>query len=150
MLIKNVAPTYHYIYFLHLSFLQAKNKIYNSQSLFETDFDIIKYINPTNRSTRMSRKNHKTVDGRLLQTDKKFSALKQSQKTWIYEIAQIEYERYISKYKKQPRKAGKDIVVERVSDKLVQKGIWIPHYELANAIGKYVDRQNRRTSFEAT
>ena len=33
----------------------------------------------------MSRKNHKMVEGKLLQMDKKFSALKESQKTKIAE-----------------------------------------------------------------
>ena len=33
------------------------------------------------RKIKMSRKNHKMVEGRLLQMDKKFSALKEKQKT---------------------------------------------------------------------
>jgi hypothetical protein len=40
-------------------------------------------------------KSHINVDGQLLQTNKKWSQLNESQKTWIYETARIEYEKYI-------------------------------------------------------
>lgn len=52
----------------------------------------------------MSQKNHKMVNGRLLQTDKKFSALKEKQKMkiaeWIYEA----YRKYYVESGKIPNK----------------------------------------------
>ncbi|EJV26587.1 hypothetical protein HMPREF1340_02310 [Enterococcus faecalis ERV73] len=43
----------------------------------------------------MSRKNYKMIDGRLLQTDKKYSHLKQKEKiyTWMYEEAKLYHDR---------------------------------------------------------
>ena len=38
-------------------------------------------------------KNHRLIDGKLLQTNKKFSQLKQKQKEWINEILYREFTR---------------------------------------------------------
>ena len=49
-------------------------------------------------------KNHKIVNGRLLQTNKKWSHLKQSQRTWIAGITKKLHEKYILKHNKLPVK----------------------------------------------
>jgi len=41
-------------------------------------------------------KNHELINGKLLQTNKKWSALKQSQKQWISEVVREEYARYVT------------------------------------------------------
>lgn len=93
-------------------------------------------------------KNHKIVNGKLLQTNKKWSHLKQRQRTWIYEVAKEEYIKYIEQHHKQPRKKNKLIVIDNVYEQINQREIWIPFYEVKQAVGKFIDRLNRRTSFE--
>ncbi len=75
-------------------------------------------------------KNHKLIDGRLLQTNKKFSALKESQKT---KIAEWEYEAYKDsylKYKKVPDKQREDEILFSVIDQIEAAEIWIPEDEI--------------------
>lgn len=75
-------------------------------------------------------KNHKIIDGRLLQTNKKFSALKESQKT---KIAEWEYEAYKEcylKYKKVPDKHRLDEILLSVFEKIEAAEIWIPEDEI--------------------
>lgn len=43
----------------------------------------------------MIMKNHKIVNGELLQTNKKWSHLKQSQRIWIADITKKSHEKYI-------------------------------------------------------
>ncbi|MFE4047485.1 hypothetical protein [Priestia sp. YIM B13490] len=75
-------------------------------------------------------KNHVYQNGRLIQTNKKFSALKQKQKEWITnELRQ----RYISAInyphiKLHPRK--RDQILDEVYDLIEEKEIWIPYGEV--------------------
>ena len=79
----------------------------------------------------MSGKNHKMVDGRLLQMDKRYSNLKQSQKEkiniWINEEIR-------SFYKEQgilPRKQEQfQLVLDRLYQRIDEAGIWIPYGEI--------------------
>lgn len=75
-------------------------------------------------------KNHVYQNGRLIQTNKKFSALKQKQKEWITnELIQ----RYISAInypytKLHPKK--RDQILDEVYDLIEEKEIWIPYGEV--------------------
>ncbi|WP_394549138.1 hypothetical protein [Priestia aryabhattai] len=75
-------------------------------------------------------KNHVYENGRLIQTNKKFSALKQKQKEWITnELRQ----RYISAInypytKLRPKK--RDQILDEVYDLIEKKEIWIPYDEV--------------------
>ena len=85
-------------------------------------------------------KNHKLIDGRLLQTNKKFSALKESQKT---KIAEWEYEAYKDcylKYKKVPDKRRVDEILISVFEKIEAAEIWIPEDEIYK---HYQGRRNK-------
>jgi len=78
----------------------------------------------------MSAKNHKMVDGRLLQMNKKFSALKEKQKT---KIAEWFYEAYRKCYLdsgKIPGKKEETEIMSYVFDKVEEAQIWIPAGEL--------------------
>lgn len=78
----------------------------------------------------MSGKNHKMVDGRLLQMDKRFSALKEKQKT---KIAEWCYEAYKSSYLKSGKVPGKtedEMILSYVFDKIDESQIWIPAGEI--------------------
>ena len=89
-------------------------------------------------------KNHIRVDGRLLQTNKKWSNLKESQKAWISEVTGAEYDKYIAEHKASPRSGEKDVIIAAVYSKIEARGIWIPYGEAERAINKFIDRRNRK------
>ncbi|MDF2058418.1 hypothetical protein [Priestia megaterium] len=75
-------------------------------------------------------KNHVYQNGRLIQTNKKFSALKQKQKEWI--TSELKH-RYISAInyphtKLNPKK--RDQILDEVYDLIVTKDTWIPFHEV--------------------
>jgi len=89
-------------------------------------------------------KNHVTVNGTLLQTNKKWSALKQRQRDWIYETTRAEHKKFVEENKRFPMKAGKSKLIAVVEMKIDERGIWLPSDELEYGIGKYIDRLNRK------
>lgn len=78
----------------------------------------------------MSRKNHKNVNGKLLQMDKTYSSLKQRQKEkiadWMYEETLLFYHQH----GKMP--AGDECVeiINQVYQCIEQAEIWIPFSEI--------------------
>lgn len=78
----------------------------------------------------MSGKNHKMVNGRLLQTDKKFSSLKEKQKIkiaeWIYEA----YRKCYVQSEKIPAKKNDSEILSDVFVKIEEEQIWIPDREI--------------------
>lgn len=87
-------------------------------------------------------KNHEWVDRKLLQTNKKYSHLKQKQKEKIY---QWMYEAYRRKYQELgsfPDTRDDDDILFQVMDKIEKAEIWIPYGE----VGKHYHsiRQNLR------
>ncbi|AVD54582.1 hypothetical protein BEH_24810 (plasmid) [Priestia filamentosa] len=75
-------------------------------------------------------KNHEYRNGRLIQTNKEFSALTKKQKDWIQQALK---ERYIktmksSDVKLKPNK--RDQILEEVYDMIEEKDIWIPFGEV--------------------
>lgn len=79
----------------------------------------------------MSRKNHKVIDGRLLQTDKKYSHLKLKQKEKIYAWMYEETKSFHDRNGKCPTKKDEDtVVVDEVYDRIEESGIWIPYGEV--------------------
>ena len=89
-------------------------------------------------------KNHIKVDGQLLQTNKKWSQLKQKQKTWIYEVALKEYGDYIAEKPVPPKSHKKEIIIDRVYSKITDKEIWIPYNEVKRVLSKFIDKQSRK------
>lgn len=85
-------------------------------------------------------KNHELVNGRLLQTNKKYSALKESQKTRIAEWMYESYREYYGRHKTLPYKAGDTEVLLALSDKIEMADIWIPGSELTK---HYRSRKNK-------
>jgi hypothetical protein len=103
-------------------------------------------INFENRigSVKKAGKNHVRVNGTLLQTNKKWSHLKQRQREWIYEITRTEHKRFIKKNNRLPMKICKRNLIDTILVKVDERGIWLPSYELESGIGKYIDRLNRK------
>ena len=90
-------------------------------------------------------KNHIKVNGMLLQTNKKWSQLKQKQHEWIYEITRAEHTKFIEENGRLPMKTGKKKLIETIEVKIDERGIWLPSHELETGIGKYIDRLNRKS-----
>ena len=78
----------------------------------------------------MSTKNHKLINGRLLQTDKKFSALKVRQKEkiaqWIYEETLAVYQIHQVSIKG----SVQEEIIGKGYSRIEEADIWIPYYEV--------------------
>lgn len=77
-------------------------------------------------------KNHIKVNGRLLQTNKRFSQLKKSQKNWI--VAEL-YKLYHNKMKERrtTRKLPahhRDTIISSLYEQIQNREIWIPYGEV--------------------
>lgn len=87
----------------------------------------------------MSRKNHEVINGRLQQTDKRFSQLKERQKEkitqWLYE----EYAAVFERVGLPPDKRHNGAIVSAVYAKIEEAGIWIPYGEVMR---HYLSRKN--------
>ena len=75
-------------------------------------------------------KNHIRVNGRLLQTNKKFSALKLKQKEWIDSLLRSKTISLMLEHRRQLRRPERDLVLQEALDAIEQKGIWIPNCEV--------------------
>ena len=100
---------------------------------------------PQAKKSGRAGKNHEWVNGRLLQTNKKWSHLKASQKSWIQQITAEEHAAYIATHGWLPRKRGKEAVLDAVHARVNERGIWIPYSEFAVNVGKMIDRLNRKS-----
>lgn len=87
----------------------------------------------------MSQKNHKMINGRLLQMNKPFSQLKQKQKEKIQEWLYQEYAR-IDEIGKPPNFKHNIEILSAVYDKIESAEIWIPFHEAE----KYFYSRKRR------
>ena len=88
-------------------------------------------------------KNHEWVEGRLLQTNKKWSQLKERQKKWVYEAARIEYARFVAERGKQPVHGSKMALIERIYEQIVERGIWIPFEEVSRVLSSRIAHWSR-------
>lgn len=92
----------------------------------------------------MSRKNHKIIDGRLLQMDKKYSSLKNKQKDaiakWLFEETKAYYE----EHKRFPEGKDNDEIIWKVYEKIEEREIWIPYDEVYDHYLKKKNRINKR------
>ena len=78
----------------------------------------------------MSQKNHEMIDGKLLQTDKKYAQLKLKQKEKIAEwMFQATRDYYMKKYTF-PNDKHLEEVVDIVYEKIEDAEIWIPYGEV--------------------
>ena len=78
----------------------------------------------------MSRKNHKMVNGRLIQTDKPFSQLKTKQKEKISEWLYREYAKVYQSIGMPPDSRRNDDILNAVYEKIEQAEICIPFGEV--------------------
>jgi hypothetical protein len=91
-------------------------------------------------------KNHEWRDGRLLQTNKRWSRLKQRQREWTHEAIKEEYAAFVKETGRLPTKGSKQEIVDKVYGRIGERGIWIPYGEAHENISKAVERLNRKAS----
>ncbi|MGF9947236.1 hypothetical protein [Priestia megaterium] len=75
-------------------------------------------------------KNHVYQNGRLIQTNKKFSSLKQKQKEWITNELRHRYISAINYPHTKLRPKTRDQILDEVYDLIEEKEIWIPYGEV--------------------
>lgn len=92
----------------------------------------------------MNMKNHIWQNEQLLQTNKKWSALKQSQRTWIHEVTAKKHSEHIEKYGKLPTKKQKEEVLDNVHEHITERNIWIPYNEFHLHVSVMIDKLNRK------
>ena len=90
-------------------------------------------------------KNHVWSDGKLLQTNKKWSALKQSQRSWIQELTSAEHASYVERNGRLPMKKRKDEVIDTVYARLDERCVWIPYREFRGHVAAMIDRLNHKS-----
>lgn len=90
-------------------------------------------------------KNHKWINGKLLQTNKKWSALKQSQREWIQELTRKEHADYVEAKGVLPTKKRKDEVIDAVYSHLEKCEVWIPYGEFRRHVSAYFDKLNHKS-----
>lgn len=92
----------------------------------------------------LSRKNHKMIDGKLLQTDKKYSHLKLKQKEKIAEWMYLETKAYYEKNYTFPGDKQIGDVISKVYDRITDANIWIPYGEVVKHYKKKRADINKR------
>ena len=92
----------------------------------------------------LSRKNHKMIDGKLLQTDKKYSHLKLKQKEKIAEWMYLETKAYYEKNYTFPGDKQIGDVISKVYDRITFADIWIPYGEVVKHYKKKRADINKR------
>ena len=93
-------------------------------------------------------KNHEWVDGKLLQTNKKYSHLKQKQKDKIYEWM---YAAFKDAFQQDGRYSGKEqdeIILANVMSNIRAAEIWIPEYEVEKHYKGVKNKLNKRYKME--
>ena len=94
-------------------------------------------------------KNHMRINGQLLQTNKKWSHLKEKQKTWIMETAWQEYDRFARERGKLPVHGSKQQLIERIYEVIEEKGVWIPYGEVKRVLDARIAHWNRKAGVAA-
>ena len=89
-------------------------------------------------------KNHIRVNGQLLQTNKKWSHLKEKQKNWIMGTARREYDRFVRERGKLPVHGSKQQLNERIYAQIEAKGIWIPYGEVKGVLDSRIAHWNHQ------
>lgn len=89
-------------------------------------------------------KNHIKVGGKLLQTNKKWSHLKQKQKESIAALLRKSYINFVSDNGRKPDKEEKETILEDAYFIIVEKEIWIPKGEVKKYFSKKIMRYDKQ------
>ena len=94
-------------------------------------------------------KNHMRINGQLFQTNKKWSHLKEKQKTWIMETAWQEYDRFVRERGKLPVHGSKQQLIEHIYEAIEAKGVWIPYGEVKRVLYARIAHRNLQAGMAA-
>jgi len=81
---------------------------------------------------------HCDSQGRLLQTNKKWSALKNTQKEYISNFLREKYLSCVIANDREPSNIEKEQILDEVYDKITKRNIWIPKQEVSNYFNRKV------------
>lgn len=84
------------------------------------------------------------VDGKFLQTNKKYSHLKLKQKEKIHQWMYESYRDYYLETRQYPNEKDCDSILEPVLYKIIEADIWIPDYEVYKHYRKVVGNLRKR------
>ena len=93
-------------------------------------------------------KNHEWVDGRLLQTNKKYSHLKLKQKEKIHQWMYESYREFVQKNKRFPEAKDTDTILSPVMLHIEQAEIWIPEIEVEKHYRSIIQNLRKRLQRE--
>ena len=93
-------------------------------------------------------KNHEWVDGKLLQTNKKYAHLKLKQKEKIYQWMYESYRAKREELGRFPDSKDTDDVLEPVMGKIEEAQIWIPYGEVAKHYRSVISNLRKRYNRE--
>lgn len=88
-------------------------------------------------------KNHKKVNGKLLQTNKDWSHLKAKQKEWISKLLRTKYIEMSEEKSRELNKTEKEEVLLFVMNRIDERGIWIPDYEVKKYFSSHINKWNK-------
>ena len=83
------------------------------------------------------------INGQLLQMNKKWSHLKEKQKTWIMETA-AGVDRFVRERGKLPLHGSKQQLIEHIYEVFEAKGVWIPYGEVKRELDAQIAYWNRQ------
>ena len=84
------------------------------------------------------------VGSRLLQTNKKWSHLKQSQRIWIFDVTKEEITAYIAAQGHLPGKSGRQTILDKVHDRILGREIWLPYGDMKMHVCKFIAKTVRK------
>lgn len=87
---------------------------------------------------------HITVNGNLLNMDKRFSHLKQKQKEKISEWLYIETFEFYKRNRKMPNKNSRNEILNIVYEKIQEDSIWIPYGEVVKFYQSHFNKFEKR------
>lgn len=76
----------------------------------------------------------------------KWAQISLEKKAWIYSLAKKEYTEFINTNGKLPEREEKQIIINRVYEKLIKRGISIPLSEVGINIGRYINIKNKQNA----
>ena len=86
---------------------------------------------------------HEKINGQLLNMEKKWQHLHCQQREWIVNQFREEYIAALNKNGTHPNKEECREIVERVYEKIQERGIWIPYGEVQKAFSAKLPRYRK-------
>jgi hypothetical protein len=86
---------------------------------------------------------HETIDGKLINLDKTWRHLSVKQRDWIVSQFREEYVSHLNKNGTHPNKEECRELIDRVYEKIQERGIWIPYREVQKAFSAKLQRYRK-------